>query len=67
MSDGIYGFAPQDNQGNASSLEDYRGQVLLIVNTASKCGFTPQFAGLETIYEEYQLSLIHISEPTRPY
>lgn len=54
MSDGIYGFAPQDKQGNASSLEDYRGQVLLIVNTASKCGFTPQFAGLETIYEEYK-------------
>ncbi|MFT4767133.1 MAG: glutathione peroxidase [Glaciecola sp.] len=54
MSDGIYGFSPRDNQGSEKSLEDYRGQVLLIVNTASKCGFTPQFAGLESVYKEYK-------------
>ncbi|EED31511.1 glutathione peroxidase [gamma proteobacterium NOR5-3] len=54
MSDGIYGFAPKDNQGSEKSLDDYRGQVLLIVNTASKCGFTPQFAGLESVYEEHK-------------
>lgn len=54
MSDGIYGFAPRDSKGSEKSLEDYRGQVLLIVNTASKCGFTPQFAGLESVYEEYK-------------
>jgi len=54
MSDGIYGFAPRDSAGSSTSLEDYRGQVLLIVNTASKCGFTPQFAGLETVFETYK-------------
>lgn len=54
MSASIYGFAPQDSQGSEKSLEDYRGQVLLIVNTASKCGFTPQFAGLESVYEQYK-------------
>jgi glutathione peroxidase len=39
--------------GGASSLENYRGQALLIVNVASKCGLTPQYAGLQALYEEY--------------
>jgi glutathione peroxidase len=50
----LYGFAPPDKSGKPRSLEDYRGQVLLIVNTASKCGFTPQFAGLEELFETYK-------------
>ncbi len=54
MSDNIYGFSPADRSGKPRSLEDYEGQVLLIVNTASKCGFTPQFAGLEELFEEYK-------------
>lgn len=48
----VYDFSAQTLQGKEVSLADYRGQVLLIVNTASKCGFTPQYEGLEKLYEE---------------
>jgi len=48
----IFDFSAKTLEGQDVSLADYRGQVLLIVNTASKCGFTPQYAGLETLYEK---------------
>jgi len=51
---GIYDFKVKAMTGEEKSLGDYRGQVLLIVNTASHCGFTPQYAGLEKLYERYK-------------
>jgi len=49
----IYDFTVEDSSGNPVSLEDYRGKVVLIVNTASKCGFTPQYTQLQELYDQY--------------
>ena len=49
----IYDFKANDYKGNEVNLNDYRGKVVLIVNTATKCGFTPQYDGLEALYEKY--------------
>ena len=50
----IYDFQVKDAQGNESDLSQYKGKVLLIVNTATGCGFTPQYDGLQDLYEKYQ-------------
>ena len=50
----VYEFKVLDQKGNEVSLETYKGKVLLIVNTATGCGFTPQYKGLEEMYEEYR-------------
>ena len=50
----VHDFSAQLADGSEVSLSDYKGKVLLIVNTASKCGFTPQYEDLERVHAEYR-------------
>jgi glutathione peroxidase len=56
----IYDFTANRLDGTPQSLDAYRGQVVLIVNTASQCGFTPQYAGLETLYTKLNSAGLNI-------
>lgn len=51
--DTVYEFKPTNINGEETSLEEFEGKVLLIVNTASECGYTPQYEGLQSLYEQY--------------
>ena len=56
----IYDFSVKTRKGEDKSLADYKGKVLLIVNTATGCGFTPQYAGLEELYQKYHQAGLEI-------
>ena len=56
----IYDISVKDDTGKDISLADYRGHVLLIVNTATRCGFTPQYTELEALYEKYHIEGLEI-------
>ena len=49
----IFDFKANDYKGNEVDLKQFQGQVILVVNTATRCGFTPQYEGLEALYEKY--------------
>ena len=53
MAQNVYDFTVKDRKGNDISLSEYKGKVLLIVNTATGCGFTPQYEDLENFYKNY--------------
>jgi glutathione peroxidase len=54
MSNSIYDFSFNSLQGKPVAMRDFAGKVILIVNTASKCGFTPQYAGLQELHQKYK-------------
>jgi glutathione peroxidase len=54
MSNNFYQFKAESLQGKEISMEEYKGKAILVVNTASKCGLTPQYEGLEELYKTYK-------------
>ena len=63
----VHDFKAKNIKGEDVSLSDYKGKVLLIVNTASKCGFTPQYKGLEELYKKYEGKLEVLAFPCNQF
>jgi len=60
MNNNIYQYSAKSNSGDTVELASYQGKVMLIVNTASDCGFTPQYQGLQTLYQQHQAKGLEI-------
>ena len=64
----IYEFSVPTSSGDQQSLRDYQGKVVLIVNTASKCGFTPQYEGLQRLHDKYsERGLVVVAMPCNQF
>ena len=67
MSQTIYDFKVNDINGQEISLSQFKGKVLLVVNVASKCGFTPQYKGLEELYKEFGDQVVVLGFPCNQF
>lgn len=67
MAKSVYDFTVKDIDGKDISLSDYRNKFMLIVNVASKCGFTPQYEGLESLYQELKDQLVVLGFPCNQF
>ena len=67
MNNSIYDFKVKDINGDEIALSKFAGKVLLIVNVASKCGFTPQYKGLEEIYEKFKGEVVVLGFPCNQF
>lgn len=67
MAKSVFDFTVKDINGNDVSLSQYKGKFLLIVNVASKCGFTPQYKGLEELFEELKEQVVVLGFPCNQF
>ncbi len=67
MAKSVFEFSVKDINGSDVSLSQYKGKFLLIVNVASKCGFTPQYQGLEDLYKELRDQLVVLGFPCNQF